>query len=171
MKTYARIDAGRVVEIILPLIYEVDAPVWVGVPVDPQNPDAGLTPPPADWPMFHEGEEAPIEKRFPREVLDTLVDITGVADVQCGYRYIDGVFSPYVEPPPSPSAILAKNTSTRDTLLATATARIAPLQDAVDLGEATAQEEAALLAWKRFRVNVNRVDLTLQGPDWPAAPN
>lgn len=42
---------------------------------------------------------------------------------------------------------------------------IAPLQDAVDLGEATPAEEAALLAWKRYRVALNRL------PDQPGYPS
>ncbi|MEB3840456.1 tail fiber assembly protein [Pseudomonas guariconensis] len=42
---------------------------------------------------------------------------------------------------------------------------IAPLQDAVDLDEATAEEAAELLAWKRYRVALNRL------PDQPGYPN
>lgn len=49
-----------------------------------------------------------------------------------------------------------------------ATEKIAPLQDAVDLGEATDDEKARLLAWKKYRVLVNRVDTT--NPDWPKKP-
>ncbi len=54
----------------------------------------------------------------------------------------------------------------RDRRLAVATARIAPLQDAVDLGEATALEEAALLDWKRYRISLNRIT---QQDGYPAA--
>ncbi|AHF72894.1 hypothetical protein SOPEG_0134 [Candidatus Sodalis pierantonius str. SOPE] len=52
-----------------------------------------------------------------------------------------------------------------------ATRAIAPLQDAVDLDMATDAEKAALLAWKKYRVLLNRVDIT-QVPDidWPEAP-
>lgn len=42
---------------------------------------------------------------------------------------------------------------------------IAPLQDAMDLGEATAEEGAELTAWKRYRVALNRL------PDQPGYPN
>lgn len=62
--------------------------------------------------------------------------------------------------------ILAK----RDTLMAEATARIAPLQDAVDLDEATSAEQAALTAWKRYRVQLNRIEQQAGYPDtidWP----
>ncbi|NBK38127.1 hypothetical protein EON09_06235 [Pseudomonas soli] len=50
---------------------------------------------------------------------------------------------------------------------------IAPLQDAVDLDEATEVEAALLKDWKRYRVALNRV---LEQPgypieiDWPAPP-
>ena len=55
--------------------------------------------------------------------------------------------------------------------LAEATAKIAPLQDAVDLGIATDDEVAQLNAWKTYRVEVNRVD-TSTAPDitWPVPP-
>lgn len=58
----------------------------------------------------------------------------------------------------------------RDRLLGTATLRIAPLQDAVDLDDATAAEVALLKKWKQFRVAVNRVDLTEENPAWPEQP-
>lgn len=49
---------------------------------------------------------------------------------------------------------------------------IAPLQDAVDLDMATDAEKAALLAWKKYRVLLNRVDIT-KAPDieWPEPPD
>jgi hypothetical protein len=49
-----------------------------------------------------------------------------------------------------------------------------PLQDAVDLGEATPEEEAQLLAWKRYRVALNRVPQQAGYPgaiDWPPEPS
>lgn len=57
-------------------------------------------------------------------------------------------------------------------LLDEATKVIAPLQDAVDLDIATDAEKAALLAWKKYRVLLNRVDIT-QAPDveWPEVPD
>jgi len=50
---------------------------------------------------------------------------------------------------------------------------IAPLQDAVDLDEATEAETAALKEWKRFRVALNRLPDQEGYPaeiDWPAPP-
>lgn len=51
--------------------------------------------------------------------------------------------------------------------------RIAPLQDAVDLEEATAEEAALLTLWKRYRVALNRVDTQPGWPEvveWPTPP-
>lgn len=62
----------------------------------------------------------------------------------------------------------------RDAYLEVATLRIAPLQDAVDLGDATAEEEAQLLAWKRYRVALNRVQQQEGFPQdvaWPVKPD
>lgn len=53
-------------------------------------------------------------------------------------------------------------------LLAEATAVIAPLQDAVDFGDATDEEAEKLTVWKKYRIMVNRVDTS--NPVWPATP-
>lgn len=50
---------------------------------------------------------------------------------------------------------------------------IAPLQDAVDIDEATAAEEAKLKLWKKYRVALNRLPDQVGYPtaiDWPVAP-
>lgn len=72
--------------------------------------------------------------------------------------------------PLTPAEILAANTSIKNQLLAEATIAIAPLQDAVDIGESTPAEETLLLNWKKYRVAVNRIDLTLASPTWPVKP-
>ncbi|MFV3287058.1 tail fiber assembly protein, partial [Pseudomonas sp. NY15356] len=56
---------------------------------------------------------------------------------------------------------------------AVADSSIAPLQDAVDLGEATEAEAASLIAWKRYRVALIRLPDQPGYPDeitWPAPP-
>ncbi|WP_291783807.1 tail fiber assembly protein [Luteibacter sp.] len=96
----------------------------------------------------------------------------GVA-VDIGWTYADGAFTGPPPPPvipPTAEEILAANTATRNTLLAAANLATPPLQDAVDLGEATNAETALLKAWKQFRVAVNRIDLTLTNPSWPSSP-
>lgn len=89
---------------------------------------------------------------------------------QIGWSYVDGKFNPPPVVPPTAEETLARNTAIRDSLLASATLAIAPLQDAVDLDDATAAETALLKKWKQFRVAVNRIDLTLESPSWPDQP-
>lgn len=73
-------------------------------------------------------------------------------------------------PPPTSEQILAANTVKRNQLLDAATLAIGPLQNAVDLGEPEEAETAMLMAWKKFSVAVNRVDLAQVSPTWPGAP-
>ncbi|WP_256216660.1 tail fiber assembly protein [Pseudomonas sp. NBRC 111142] len=56
---------------------------------------------------------------------------------------------------------------------AAADSAIAPLQDAVDLDEATEAEAALLKEWKRYRIALNRLPEQAGYPatiDWPAPP-
>ncbi|ECD5869801.1 tail fiber assembly protein [Salmonella enterica subsp. enterica serovar Muenster] len=67
------------------------------------------------------------------------------------------------------AAQLRQAEETKSRLLQMASEKIAPLQDAVDLDEATDKEKASLLAWKKYRVQVNRVDTSI--PTWPGMPS
>lgn len=70
-------------------------------------------------------------------------------------------------------ALTAQALMARDDKLRQATLRIAPLQDAHDLGEATSVEDAALLNWKRYRIALNRIEQQPSFPltiDWPPLP-
>lgn len=57
-------------------------------------------------------------------------------------------------------------------LMEAASVAIAPLQDAVDIAEATEAEIALLQAWKKYRVLLSRID-TSNAPDieWPSPPD
>ncbi|EJA5011301.1 tail fiber assembly protein [Salmonella enterica] len=66
------------------------------------------------------------------------------------------------------AARLREAEGTKNRLLQMASEKIAPLQDAVDLGIATDDEKARLDEWKKYRVRVNRVDTS--NPDWPEQP-
>lgn len=94
---------------------------------------------------------------------------------------IEGGFQiiPPAEPEPEPESeltpdqVLARAQAQRDGYLAMAALRIAPLQDAVDLGRATAVESANLKKWKEYRVDVNRVSEQTGFPTditWPVSP-
>ncbi|EJM3255427.1 tail fiber assembly protein [Salmonella enterica] len=86
-----------------------------------------------------------------------------------GYKKWDSKAQVWVNDEASEAAArLREAEGTKNRLLQIASEKIAPLQDAVDLDEATDKEKASLLAWRKYRVQVNRVD-TLN-PDWPEQP-
>ena len=66
-------------------------------------------------------------------------------------------------------AQITQATQQKESLLALAALKIAPLQDAVDLDIATEAEAALLLAWKKCRVLLNRVDTSKT--EWPPLPD
>lgn len=56
--------------------------------------------------------------------------------------------------------------------IASAAKEIVPLQDAVDLDMATDTEKTRLTDWKKYRVMLNRLDITTAPDiDWPSAPD
>ncbi|HGE8241986.1 tail fiber assembly protein [Aeromonas veronii] len=68
------------------------------------------------------------------------------------------------------AAALAAASARRSALLAEANQYIAVLSDAVDLGMATADEQAAYNAWRRYRIELTRLDLTVTPIAWPEKP-
>lgn len=75
-------------------------------------------------------------------------------------------------PPPTKEQLISEAKAHKATLITAASETIAILKDAVDLGKATKEEEASLLAWREYRVLLMRVDTSL-APDieWPVAPD
>ncbi|PQZ87674.1 MULTISPECIES: tail fiber assembly protein [Pseudomonas] len=76
-------------------------------------------------------------------------------------------------PPKSKEELSAAALSKRDSLLATAAVRIAPLQDAADLGRSTPEKAALLKKWKEYRVDVDDVPSQSGFPHniaWPDQP-
>ncbi|EPB1285283.1 tail fiber assembly protein [Escherichia coli] len=92
-------------------------------------------------------------------------------DAGIGWSYSDGVFTAPPPPERSHNALVAEAELQKSALLTVANNTIAPLQDAVDLEMATDDEQALLLAWKKYRVLLNRVD-TSAAPEieWPTQP-
>ncbi|MEY1162549.1 tail fiber assembly protein [Providencia manganoxydans] len=77
----------------------------------------------------------------------------------------------HLNPPISKEQLIAEAEQQKQSLLAEANNAIAPLQDAVDLGMAIDEEEAQLTAWKKYRVLLNRVDIsTAPEINWPEKP-
>ncbi|WP_105574364.1 tail fiber assembly protein [Cronobacter sakazakii] len=73
---------------------------------------------------------------------------------------------------PFPVDHIAKAEATRQSLLAFAAQSIAPLQDAVELGIATDTEIMLLTSWKKYRVLLNRLDVsTAPEVSWPEVPS
>lgn len=80
---------------------------------------------------------------------------------------------PVLSDPPAPTKeqYIAEAEAKKVALLSTAGAAIGPLKDAVDLGMATKEEEALLLAWQQYRVLLMRVDTSLAHDiEWPVLP-
>ena len=74
-------------------------------------------------------------------------------------------------PPLTSAQLIEIAEGQKASLMAQATVAIAPLQDAVDLDEATDDEKSQLTAWKKYRVLLNRVDTsTAPSIEWPIAP-
>lgn len=81
------------------------------------------------------------------------------------YLYQAGQFIPYVQP----AAEVAEQR--KSSLISQAAAAIAPLQDAVDIDDVTDAERESLQAWKKYRVALNRLDLSAAPDiDWPQIP-
>lgn len=72
---------------------------------------------------------------------------------------------------PTKDELIANAEYEKNSLMTLANEAIGPLQDAVDLGIATRDEETRLLSWKKYRVLLNRIDTT--EPEkivWPEKP-
>jgi Bacteriophage tail assembly protein len=69
------------------------------------------------------------------------------------------------------SALVNEAATTKSHFMTEANNRILPLQDAVDVDMATDEEKAELIKWKKYRVLLNRIDVSL-APDieWPEKP-
>lgn len=98
------------------------------------------------------------------------VDITALPEQpDINYRYIDGLFTAPVKE--AENAVL--NASSRLAAeMDEANRAIAPLQDAVDICIAKDEEIARLAEWKRYRVELSRIDTSKSpGIEWPVKPN
>jgi hypothetical protein len=119
-----------------------------------------------------EGDEVPISLVYSAEFVASCVDVTSMDPQPIEGWTFDGASFAAPAPPPELTAaqIRAVNAILRDALLDAAGRAISPLQDALDLGIIEASEQALLTQWKTYRVNVNRVDLSLKAPTWPTPP-
>lgn len=72
--------------------------------------------------------------------------------------------------PLSGDALIASNMRLQAARSAAAATAMAPLQDAQDLGVITDDEQDRLNAWKAYRVDLMRADLTSNPVAWPPSP-
>lgn len=97
------------------------------------------------------------------------VDITALPEQpDINYRYSDGVFTAPVTDAENAELIASSRLAAETD---EASRVIAPLQDAVDISIATDEEITRLAKWKRYRVELSRID-TSKAPDitWPVRP-
>lgn len=81
---------------------------------------------------------------------------------------------PVLSDPPAPSQenLIEKARKMKNQLMAEVNSIILPLQDAMDLDIATDGEREQLLTWKKYRVLLNRVNIsTTPNINWPTKPN
>lgn len=127
-------------------------------------------------------DDAPQAARFPSDIVDPadgkvvlpIPEATEPAPSQ-GYAAIDWDQLVTLEDKAQAAAEQLRVTATAEIAQRRTMAdnAIAPLQDAVDLEEATEAEAAALKEWKRYRITLNRLSELASFPDeidWPAAP-
>jgi len=97
------------------------------------------------------------------------VDITTLPEQpDVNYQYSDGVFTAPVTDAENAELIASSRLAAE---MDEANRTIVPLQDAVDIGIATDAEIARLAEWKRYRVELSRID-NRKAPDitWPVRP-
>lgn len=80
---------------------------------------------------------------------------------------------PVLADPPAPTKdqLIAEADARKAALITAASETISILKDAVDLGKATKEEQALLLAWREYRISLNRIDTSITPEiEWPSAP-
>ncbi|MCE6979691.1 phage tail protein [Pseudomonas frederiksbergensis] len=88
-----------------------------------------------------------------------------------GYAWIDNTWK--LDEVARLSAIKSEVLKKRDSLLRDAVLRIAPLQYAEDISDASHEEQLQLLEWKLYSVELNRIEQQVGFPGeitWPAMP-
>lgn len=108
---------------------------------------------------------------YPRDFSVTEVAITEknqTVDIFGGWVFSEGEIKPRQY---SPVELCLQAEVKKAELLSVAATKIAPLQDAVDLGDASEEETALLIAWKKYRVQINRIKLEdASSITWPEQP-
>lgn len=100
--------------------------------------------------------------------------VSGPGDAGSDEWYSAGTPPDPVPLPPTAEELAAQARVRRDQRLAIAANRMGPLQDAVDTDQATNEEAGRLALWKRYRIELNRIEAQESFPtaiDWPVSPD
>jgi hypothetical protein len=151
MKTYAHIQDGKVVEIIVPMAQEFDSPEGVE-------------------PVYMAGDEVPIDQRFTSEFVAELIDITNTLNVVIGMTYDGTTFAAPVEAPPPAVDYVTVNAAQQVALMTTANAVTFGMADAYISGLLDDADTAKFKAWAAYKLALSKVDLTKAQPAWPTVP-
>lgn len=88
--------------------------------------------------------------------------------IACGADMLPCLTEP---PPPTAEELISQAEDKRSRLRAEADAAIQPLQDASDLGIATDDEASQLVAWRKYRVMLMRINVEdTVSIAWPEVP-
>ncbi len=88
--------------------------------------------------------------------------------IACGADMLPCLTEP---PPPTAEELISQAEDKRSRLRAEADAAIQPLQDASDLGIATDDEASQLVAWRKYRVMLMRINVEdIVSIAWPEVP-
>jgi hypothetical protein len=129
--------------------------------------------------VFAQVQDERLHWRFEQDELPefapdlVIIEITGVAPLpEEGWVFDGEAFVP--PPPPSREELIERVQGRVSVERKHADEAVAPLQDALDIDEITAAELLALKAWKKYRVELNRIPDQPGYPDtvaWPVAPD
>jgi hypothetical protein len=135
----------------------------------------GMAPPPEGWGYVLNQADADktVDIQFADGILTITTALTGeTLDLAHSITlHLSVEEAPPVPEPPIDPGVAAQEQLSRLRTLADST--IAPLQDAVDIGESTDEEVIALKAWKKFRIALTRAPAQAGYPqsiDWPMTP-
>ncbi|MCJ7959164.1 MAG: tail fiber assembly protein [Pseudomonas sp.] len=135
----------------------------------------GMAPPPEGWGYVLNQADADktVDIQFSGDLLTVTTAKAGEpADLAHSITlHLCVAEAPPVPEPPIDPLVAAQEQLSR--LRALADSTIAPLQDAVDIGDSTEEEVVALKAWKKFRIALTRVPAQAGYPlsiEWPVAP-
>jgi hypothetical protein len=119
-----------------------------------------------------DGVEYPIDQRYPAQVLEQLVEITGLTpQPDQGWTYENDVFKAPTLWQSSPEETLRINQASQRYHLDQASQAMAPMLISLQLGDATDEETAAAKKWQAYYRALKVVDLSVAEPKWPKKPD